>query len=76
MRRDNDGATCEGTPTPIPSPQGGGERTESAALVLAESSAVLGQKLHLSPAKSRLVMAKQRIGSPPGICYDSGAHLP
>jgi len=34
---------------------------------MAESSAVLGQKPHLS--------AKQRIGSPPGICYDSGAHL-
>jgi len=26
-------------------------------------------------AESRLVMAKQRIGSPPGICYDSGEHL-
>jgi hypothetical protein len=26
-------------------------------------------------AKSRILSAEQRIGSPPGICYDSGAHL-
>jgi hypothetical protein len=35
---------------------------------MAESSAVLGQKPHSSSAE-------QRIGSPPGICYDSGEHL-
>jgi len=34
---------------------------------MAERPPFLGQKPHLS--------AKQRIGSPPGICYDSGAHL-
>src|SRR5262249_5879498 len=35
VRRDNGGATCEGnraTPTPNPSPQGGGERTERVSL--------------------------------------------
>ena len=29
----------------------------------------------VSLAKNRIRRAKQRIGSPPGICYDSGAHL-
>jgi hypothetical protein len=29
----------------------------------------------VSLAKNRIRRGKQRIGSPPGICYDSGAHL-
>jgi len=33
-------------------------------------------KSHIRPCpKAEFVMAKQRIGSPPGICYDSGEHL-
>jgi len=58
----------------LPRKRGRGQ-TEFAALVLAESPAVLGQsRIHHRP-KAAFVMAKQRIGSPPGICYDSGEHL-
>src|SRR5215472_11051274 len=62
------GSCVRATPSPtLPRKRGRGQ-TESAALVSAESPAILGQKPHSS-------QAKQRIGSLPGICYDSGAHL-
>jgi hypothetical protein len=32
-------------------------------------------KQHLIGAKAAAALAKQRIGSPSGICYDSGEHL-
>src|SRR5262249_55977980 len=41
-------------PLPTPPPQGGGEHTAFAALVSAESCAILGQKPHSPLPKSRI----------------------
>jgi hypothetical protein len=42
---------------------------------MTEGRAILGQTPHFLGRKPHSSSAKQRIGSPPGICYDSGAHL-
>jgi hypothetical protein len=57
------------TPSPtLPRTRGRGQ-TESAALLLAKTRVFIG-------ANAAEVLAKQRIGSRPGICYDSAEHLP
>jgi|RhiMetdeSRZDD1v2_1073273.scaffolds.fasta_scaffold64508_5 hypothetical protein len=70
---------------PAPSPtlprKRGRGHTECAALSLAKTQAVMGPILPLAKncavigAKAAAALAKQRIGSPSGICYDSGEHL-
>jgi hypothetical protein len=62
--------------TPPREPQGGGECTESPALSFGQKTMpFLDQTPHFLGQKPHSSQAKQRIGSTPGICYDSGAHL-
>jgi hypothetical protein len=51
------------------------EQTELAALASAKSHAFIGQNGILIGSNAAASFAKQRIGSPPGICYDSGSYL-